>query len=235
MSDKISRRAVLKRGAQTAAIGAVVGTAGTASASTECETGDCTGIIGDVLIIEESYGTSAEYLIDMGTHAQGRIFNCFDSTLEDSRDRVDDWNGYVDGEVNGGRDKYLISGGEPSTITLRSNGKASVSVDVQFCPDHCFTPNYDRADFTVRDPESEADESEYYVSKTVDIDEDEYQSSLENDDGEQWGSTCTGTVSNGDKDHWGGQGRLSTFSAVLNGTEIEYSSDALSRSECIGE
>lgn len=207
MSDNTgTRRQVLKRGVQTAIAGGLV----TASSSNAMASqyGNCTeSVDGDVIKISEFNGNDLDYRL--GT-INGQWVDCYSGSTE-SNDDIGTTE--IFGTVNGGSDKYVLSGGGLANIQLHDNGgDASVAVEVSLGPDHCAANYNDYAKIWVE--EKDGNRASYDFCTTV-AGIDGYDD-LESNDETYSGSCAQGYVRNG-QDTYTTYGRLQSLTSSVNG------------------
>jgi len=210
--DAPTRRGVLRTlGAATAAGSFVVGGVGTAAASHK---GECEGgyVDGDEIIINESNGSTVEYWI---VTENGSWWDCYPDTLESSDQKSTK---VVNGTVNDGEDKWLLSGGGIVDIEFDDkDGDGSVSMDVNLGHDHCAADYSKYAPVEIDGQKHK--KARYYFCMT---DEVERGDNLESNDSRIWGTCAEGYIYDG-IDQWDAYGRFQRVSVDTNGNYVEIS------------
>lgn len=242
--DNLTRRRLLKTSGTTAlASGLVVGSAGTASATCDCNTGDCSHC-GDIVKVTELNGNgTASYEI---TVDGGCIYDCFPDTYDGTEYIGNDGSGmcWASGVVSNDTDKWLISGSGLYDIRVCDvdDPGAQFSVEVQKCPDHCAygysdygEVNFDQllnseTDSNTLCSEYGTGEAYYDFCMTGDV---ESYAEVESEDGEYWGSCAEGYLRNGDADYWVAYGRFESVYVEPGGSNVYVGRSA--SDDCVSE
>lgn len=228
MRQSPKRRELLKSTVKSAAVGsAILGMSSTAVASCSCPKGNCPdGLLGDKITITEHNDVKTKYEI---TVLDGGLYKCWDSTESNDEVVVDGSESTLTGYVNGGSDDVLVSGSGINAIRVDdtgSGGGGAVSFELAFCSDHCAYPNYDRADISLSHDGSFATSSYYDFSVTSGL--TPYSDSLESGDGEYWGSSAEGYITENDnKDVYSGEGRIMSVWIEPNNAHVYMGRDSV--------